>query len=268
MGQTQIPDDERLVGLAGDWHGATRWGIAVVKALNAAGVRTLFHLGDFGFWPGHTEFSYVQRLEVACAENNVTIYVTPGNHEDWDILKDLFEQGPGPRQITTHIFALPPGWRWTVRKRSFVSLGGAPSIDFEYRTAGEDWWPAEAVSDTDVDRVIAGGHADVMLAHDAPNNATLAVQKIVSVNPIGISPAARAYAAQGRAQMTRAFAAVQPKLYAHGHYHVYDEVSRAANRTTGTWQHHILSLEHELRPGNSAILDVDRLRTTLLKVRM
>ena len=266
MNVIPIPDDHDLVGLAGDWHGATRWAAAAIKSFGKAGVRTIFHLDDFAFWPGNSGLSYLRRVEAACKENNVEIFLTPGNHEDWNALTGLFVRGDGPQQITEHVYALPRGWRWSLRGREFVSLGGGPSIDYEFRTPGVDWWPSEAITDADIDHVIAGGPADVMLAHDSPNQGTRSVRRIIAENPLGFSAVARAYANVGRERMSRAFTAVRPRLFVHGHYHVYDEVIQRANNATGTWSHRVLSLEQETGHGNAAILDVSNLRSTLLRV--
>jgi hypothetical protein len=88
---------------------------------------------------------------------------------------------------------LPRGARFTVVGRSFVSLGGAPSIDFETRVPGGDWWPTEMITYEDVAHVVAGGTADVMLTHDAPDAPwqTPAVHAVCSGNPGGWPKMAR-----------------------------------------------------------------------------
>jgi hypothetical protein len=107
----------------------------------------------------------------ACADHGVDIWITPGNHEDWGRLTTMWaspENVGQPLQLTDHVRVLPRGCRFELGGRSFVSLGGAPSVDLDRRTVGKDWWAEEAITPEDVELVVEGGHADVMLAHDAP----------------------------------------------------------------------------------------------------
>lgn len=159
------------VALAGDWHGNTRWARARIAEVATNGVALILHLGDFGIWPGTSGRVYVDQLEEACAEHGVGIWVTPGNHEDWGSLTQLWarpEHSGRPLHVSKHIAILPRGHRFTLEGRSFVSLGGAPSVDLEYRERRKDWGAEEAIRPEDVAKVVQDGYADVMLAHDAP----------------------------------------------------------------------------------------------------
>ena len=84
----------------------------------------------------------------------------------------------------------------------------------------------EAIRPEDVAKVVEGGYADVMLAHDAP----LAPYEVPSVAAIrstrGVwSERATAYARVGAERMHQAFLGVHPRLFAHGRYHVSDETT-------------------------------------------
>lgn len=84
--------------------------------------------------------------------------------------------------------------------RSFASLGGAPSLDFQSRQQGKNWWPEEQMTPDDVERTIEGGSVDVLIAHDSPGTpwATPPVEEILKSNPMGWSDRALEYAAVGR----------------------------------------------------------------------
>lgn len=47
-----------------------------------------------------------------------------------------------PVSLSDHVTVLPRGHRWEIAGRSFVSLGGAPSVDYlqPFRHQGESWW--------------------------------------------------------------------------------------------------------------------------------
>lgn len=249
------------VALAGDWHGNTRWAAARIAEVAAYDVALILHLGDFGVWPGPSGRWYIEHLEDACAKYGVGIWVTPGNHEDWGRLARLWadpHHTGRPLHLSKHIAILPRGHRFELKGRSFVSLGGAPSVDLNFRSRGHDWWPQEAITDDDVERVIEGGHADVMLAHDAP----LAPYEVPHVARIraetGTWPDnALAYARVGAERMHQAFLGVRPLLFAHGHYHVSDETTvelPATGYPTKIW-----SLNCDGVDGNIRYLDLTTL---------
>lgn len=253
-----------VVALVGDWHGTTTWARRCIERISRSGVSMVYHLGDFGIWPGGAGRAFVEAVEAACRQHGVTIAVTPGNHEDYEQISRLpWAEHPivgrAPR-LSDHIAVLPRGHRWTMRagdvSRSFVSLGGAPSVDLEWRTPGVDWWPEEALTELDVELAIAGGRADVMLTHDAPEPATSKVAAIVAGNPAGWSAPALGYAARGRAMLTRAVDRIRPKLLVHGHFHVRDEAE--VTRADGS-RYRILALDDEWSEGNVALLDLTTL---------
>jgi hypothetical protein len=266
LSQTNIP--QSVVAFAGDWHGDSGWAEACVQSLAAAQVRVLFHVGDFGIWPGPAGKKYLTRVEKVCAASNMTILVTPGNHEDWGRLdqkrvRDIGD-GWGPVQhLSDHIKVLPRAHRFTMTTptgttRSFVSLGGAPSLDFERRVEGRSWFPTEAITEEDVERTIAGGFADIMIAHDSPD-APYAVRKVVDIlasNPFGFSDRALDYASVGRERMTRAYEGVAPSVFFHGHYHASD--SRVFADESGD-QRQVVGLNKQYQAGNMFRLDLDTL---------
>lgn len=252
-----------IVALAGDWHGDFSWANARLMSLGERGVRTVFHAGDFGVWPGSRGRKYVADLERVCARFGVTLYVTAGNHEDWP---RLLRHRPETRDdlgpvlwLTDHIAVFPrdpSGHRFVMAGRTFVSLGGAPSLDFEKRTRGQDWWPEEFIPRETVERVAADGYADVMLTHDAPDHPwqTPRVAHICAMNPLGWSQAALSNAAKGRQRLTTAFLGVQPRLLVHGHYHVADEA--VVDLPDRDHRCRIISLDCEGSAGNVVLLDL------------
>lgn len=255
-----------LVAFAGDWHGNLPWAISRIQELGSWGVQTILHVGDFGIWPGPSGKRYLMGVEAACAANEVEILVTPGNHEDWSRLdqKQSEDRGNGiggVQWLTDHIAALPRGHRWSMRspaghQRTFVSLGGAPSIDYEYRAPGKNWWPGEAISVEDVSRTVAGGHADIMVTHDAPGPpyAVMAVESILSSNPMGWSDRGLAYATRGRELVTEAYLGVCPEVLFHGHYHASGHAT--VDLPTGD-RGLVVSLDCEHTAGNIALFDLD-----------
>ncbi|MEP9384617.1 metallophosphoesterase [Nocardioides sp. KR10-350] len=253
------------IAFAGDWHGNQPF--ARERILNVAdrGVSTVLHVGDFGIWPGRTGKRFLMGVESSCARYGVHILVTPGNHEDhgrleqrWDNQRAQSDGAPlQPIALTEHITVLPRGYRWQIDGRSFVSLGGAPSVDKHLRSQGTDWWVEEQITEDDVERVAAGGYADVMVTHDSPDvpYAVPQVAQIIATNPQGWPDDSLRYAAVGRARMHQAFEAVAPRLFVHGHYHVRGEATVRvpdADHDTHVWA---LASDQE-RVGNLRYLDL------------
>lgn len=221
---------EFQIGVAGDWHGNTWWARSCLSALAKRGVTEVYHLGDFGIWPDLSGLTYRLDVEDALASHGMTMFVTPGNHEDYSQIEGWPAEDRGHdigavQWVTEHLALLPRGHRWIRHGWSFVSLGGAPSVDRWMRAEGQSWWAAEAITDDDVARTIAGGPADIMLAHDAPDAdlGTDGVAQVLEGNPMGWPDESLEYAAEGRQRMTAAFLGVKPRLFVHGHYHLRDE---------------------------------------------
>lgn len=256
-----------VIALAGDWHGDRTWATARLQSLGARGIGIVLHAGDFGIWPGGAGKQFLRSLDAVCARHGIALLVIPGNHEDWGRLTTLWanpkrrsdDGSELPLYLADHIVALPRGWRWELDGRSFVALGGAPSVDLHSRVAGRDWWPQEQLTGQDVDRTVAGGYADIMVTHDAPGPpwATPPVEEILSSNPMGWPDSALEYARVGREMITGAFLGVKPRLLVHGHYHCSGQASMrlpGADYDTRVW-----SLDMQGRGGNVRLLDLDTL---------
>jgi Icc-related predicted phosphoesterase len=241
------------IGLAGDWERDARWARGALAAFAGRGIEAVFHLGDFGIWPGGRGRQYLSEVDGTLRGHRQTLYLTPGNHDDYNQINELPALDDGLQWLTERIAVIPRGHRWTLGGRIWVSLGGAPSVDYPQRIEGETWWPEEAITDDDVQRVVDGGHADVMLCHDAPTPGTPAVERIIRTGG-GWSWTERGlrYAREGRARLTRAVDAVQPSLLVHGHYHVAD----AATVAVGDREREIVSLSANGQHGNLAVLDL------------
>lgn len=261
-----------LVGLVGDLEGELDAALRWLRVLGERGdVSVAYQLGDLRFGMGPDPEAYLAAIESVCAQHELELYCVNGNHENWAELDRLWSAPPwqgqdsvlSPIEVTDHVTLLPRGHRWHLGGRSFVALGGAPSINRHVLSEGIDWWPSEVLLDADIDAVIAGGHAEVMLTHDSPSSpyCTPAVDEILrrnaADNPMGWPDSSLAYAEEGLARMTRAVLAVRPLFLAHGHFHVASEgvvqLPRAASATT-IWS---LAARHD--EGTVRVLDLDTL---------
>jgi hypothetical protein len=250
-----LPGETR-VAIAGDWHGNIRWVGRAIPALrrHAPDVRTILHAGDFGIWPGSMGKSFLGAVDRRCAESGIErILVTPGNHEDWLDITARFEVEPGePVRFSESVWVMPRGFRFELAGKTFASFGGAASIDYEWRDEGTNWWREEMPSDEDVAAIIEGGPADVLITHETINGGTAATEQVTSTNPHGWSPDALTYSWLSRRRVTRVWEALSPRVLAHGHMHVRDEIDLPDGRR-------VYSLGADEREGNLALLDLETL---------
>lgn len=202
---------------------------------------------------------YVWEVEQHLATLNKTLYVVLGNHENyWDLdavyeyrgffsdehrryispLTDLHSQGPyctgqpttapGMRlddegfltsRIFPHIKIVPRAHVWEWDGVTYGSLGGATSIDVEYRRRGWSWWEQEAPTEEELGYLlsVAGGkNIDVLFTHDGPLEATNSLYGHGHALPERIVW----YAHASGELVQRAVEALHPKLVVCGHHHV------------------------------------------------
>lgn len=245
------------IGLVGDLHGNVNWAQGILQRLASLGIKHVFQVGDFGIWPGLEGADYLRRVTSTVRRLGLCLWIIPGNHEDYSQITDPDDpEGGLERQILAEgdgweVALLPRGYAWELGGRTFVALGGAPSIDFEMRKEGRSWWPEEMIRPSDIERLHRSAGADIMLCHDAPDGGTLQVQRIIDT-PASQSMWSKeglSYAAKGRMLMNHAYNVVKPKMFVHGHYHVPD--MREGEDTT--W----ISLGPDGQRFNTAILDLE-----------
>ena len=255
------------VGLIGDIHGRIDVLIRQINDLVAAdggepGL-VIFQLGDLALhWSDAEEVEQrrIARLAEALVLAGATLLVIPGNHESWTKLGRIPASAEDGIQWVTEskrFGYLPAGWRANCGTRTIAVLGGASSPDFDRRTENVDWWPAEKITDSDVDALAAGGFCDILLTHDAPITAALTA---ATAGSEGFSPEGIAYARAGQQQLHLAFSSVAAPLVVSGHWHRAIDATETHTDLNGkpfTSRNVILDMEGA--PRSAALLDLPTL---------
>lgn len=221
-----------VVAIIGDWHGNVQWALAVLDDMAARKIPLGIHLGDFGIWPGPQGKRYLDVVERRCARLGITLWVVPGNHEDYKQISSGKTDLLGRRVFRPHILGLPRGYRWPWHGRTWLALGGAVSVDRVERIPGRSWWPEEEITEGEADKVIADGLADVMVTHDVPAGV---------VHAFGPQPARWqgdiVRTERHRMRLQRVVDGVQPSYLMHGHLHRpyerWTEMEHGSVRVTG-----------------------------------
>lgn len=254
--------------LAGDWHGNFPQGEKVIRFAHEQGIDTIVQLGDFGIWSN--DKPYLNRMQALLKEWNITLYFIDGNHEDFTRLNAKKQLDDGTRYVRDNIFHLPRGLRWEWSGLSFVALGGAASIDREFRRTGTSWWSEEYLTEEDILTAQSGGAVDIMFTHDSPASAP----NSITDDPIGQAGAIKYYGAhminycnRHRKLLQQVTDVIVPRLIFHGHYHMFMEGVFVHNDDDNTVAH-VMGLDQGTgKLGKSTfILDFEEAKAHIAKL--
>jgi hypothetical protein len=221
--------EPRHVLVAGDWHGDTGWAIGVVEMLPRflpeEKDRLILQLGDFGISGRPSGQSYLHQLNKQLEKADADVVFIDGNHEDHPLLRTA-KKADGPliptgatklRRVRSRIWWAPRGFRWRWHGHEWVAVGGAVSVDRALREPGVSWFAEEELTEAEIEAIIDAGPADVVISHDRPAQAPLALPPWP--DEWDLADLARSEAHRDRIQ--RVVDGIQPRLQMHGHYHVY-----------------------------------------------
>jgi hypothetical protein len=220
-------------------------------------------LGDFGYWPHQSEgMRFLSKTEKLLAARGTVAVFIDGNHENFDLLWAVGHEVTceGFVRLSDHLFYAPRGLRWWWRDVGFLALGGAHSIDKEWRLGLERrrrkpaqrqrwfWWPQETLTDAEVARASSNkGRVDVLLSHDCPEGVDLS-------GPCLPEHLAAPEITENRLRVKRVVDAVAPAAIFHGHYHFFHERPYHGDRGRAT---PCTGLGMEAGPKSWRVLDLD-----------
>ena len=215
------------VMMAGDWHGDARHAEYCFLQAKENNVDVILQLGDFGYWE-HTDdgITFLDALSIAAQMFKIPVYWIDGNHENHVLLRDKYTDltADGFAEIRPDVYYIPRGTVWTWDGVRFLGLGGAFSIDRNFRRVGTSFWFEETITNEEVALASKNGQpsVDVMVAHDVPTGVDINMHFMIQQNR-RLKPSTES---DINRDAVRAVALeVKPKLLFHGHYHLrYKEV--------------------------------------------
>lgn len=206
--------------LLGDTHGNTAFAQRAVEIARALNCTRILQLGDFGYWEhlGPNGVSFLRKLNKTCEQQEVDFFWIDGNHENHPLLWERYKpenevEGKTFWPIRSRIFYIPRGTYWEWEGTTFLGMGGAVSIDREYRTPGESWWPEEQITQDDLDKIKDIKGVDILVTHDAPFN-PLPPHFAYKMDP---------ESDRHRQIMRKVLNHVKPEINFHGHYHHFHD---------------------------------------------
>lgn len=243
--------------VAGDIHGNTRAGLQLIGHAIAHKAEIIVQCGDFGLWPGFDGMDYLDTLNANLREHNRNLIFVDGNHEDHDQLEWIDKHNPrsksGHVYLRSNILHAPRGSYWKWGNKYFMAVGGAVSIDKQWRTPGKSWWAGEQLTDDQAYGIVkkmndrrTNGRPDVdyLFTHDCsdktPFHGRLKPDLDSKIH---------------RQRMDAVIEAVRPTIHFHGHMHTkYDWQNPISN---GTHWVQTYGLECDGMYDNWGILDTD-----------
>ncbi len=228
------------LSLVGDAHSDTAWMLNVIEVASAASCDAIMQLGDFGVWPGVTGVKFLRKVNSALVKHGLDLFFLDGNHDDFpQIYKHKLYTSAGFRPMRSNILHVPRGLVWQWDNTKYMGLGGAVSIDRQWRTPGQTWWPEEQISPAEEAYATeqAQQPIDVLFTHDSPVNVPMA----------GLKTDIESY--MHRLRVTDIAKLVDPQWWFHGHMHSYMKYYYAnAN---------VMGLACNTMPNSSVVIDAN-----------
>jgi len=155
------------IAIAGDWHGDTMTATQNIYRASNLGVRVIFQLGDFGLMPGIRTKKYLNDINDVAKNAGIVIYWLDGNHEDFNrIEKKRSNIKEAITYYRKNIAHMARGTRWSISGIDFCAVGGAVSLDKNYRTENLSWWRQEELTYNQINDIAQYGKTDILLSHD------------------------------------------------------------------------------------------------------
>lgn len=203
--------------ILGDTHGSTQEAIFAVDNAAKLDIAVIMQCGDFGLWPGKGGMDYLDQLNAALLDKDIILVWVDGNHEDFDQLERYCATNPknqwGQVFIRSNILYSPRGCKWKMEGKHFMTVGGAVSVDKEYRKPGVSWWWQEQLTDDQLELIVkrhedSPGPVDYLFTHDCPSNAPFRGRWKDDMDSV-----------IHRQRMDKLGQAIQPRFWWHGHMH-------------------------------------------------
>ncbi|MFZ6990406.1 metallophosphoesterase [Curtobacterium sp. RRHDQ66] len=229
---------EHTIAIAGDWESHRdhiETSLDVIQQ-TAPDTRTILHLGDLRFTEplagSSAQLKFGSRflpwLDKQLHERSIErLLLTPGNHEWWEQLHQEFSRHPNrPYRVCRKIWILPRGFEFTIADTTFLSFGGAASLD---QGPGSSRWSAHEVASAEEAAAVRPiQHINVLLLHEAVNAGIAQIDAIINGGTRWPSERLRA-SEESRELVTALRARLRPDLTFHGHMHVAGSHTSAAD---------------------------------------
>ena len=240
-----------IIGFIGDVHGDWKIYTSLVQTARDAGAEATIQVGDYGVGFGRvaadesrwgnnesvfTDSQFVQRFGPYTGE----ALSGSGAFMDHRFIRGNHDN---PNACRKNKLWIPDGTEWN----GVYCVGGASSIDRQFRTEGIDWWPDEELSYDELQRIIddyVEKKPRIVVSHDCPESIARASYPFYT----NISDGGRT-----RQALQAMFDAHQPDVWLYGHWHVPNKLRRMQTLFLGLDIYQLVLYNTETRDLFSAI---------------
>lgn len=209
--------------VCGDTHGNTEHVVTLLEVAKSKGCDRIFQVGDFGAWEHMDDgIRFFDDVNWHAEARGIPVYWLDGNHDKTSLVLEKYGDDRDDEGFLTcrqFIKYAPRGHVWVWHGKTFMALGGAYSVDKDYRLAieqhenspiGTQWFPEEEMTDEELNGYLADAprHVDVLLTHDKPRSSDPGWHR---------KDLLECWPNQDRIE--KAVQQLQPNLLIHGHLH-------------------------------------------------
>jgi Icc-related predicted phosphoesterase len=173
--------------VTGDVHG--EWN-KLNDLINKKKPDIILQCGDFGIFPKFHDTSVLVNdysrsnkkwmFYDAVKPSDTKVYTCGGNHDDWTYIQSL--DNP---EIYKNVFIMDRGKLLTLPDgRTVMFVGGATSIDKQYRIAYHDYWPEENINYRELFNILdnINQKIDIVISHTIPKEFLPQIEKKIYVD--------------------------------------------------------------------------------------
>jgi predicted phosphodiesterase len=159
--------------------------------------------GDFGYWPNVKWCEPLTNIKLQGAEK---LLFCDGNHENhWALKKRTTDE------LAPNIIYMPRGSTYKLEDgRTIMFMGGAHSIDKQWRKLGYDWFPEETINQSDFQN-LPDTKVDIFITHTCPVELLDDMLKFDD----------RKHTDPSNHALSELWKIYKPKLWFFGHWHKY-----------------------------------------------
>lgn len=248
MNKTLNIQDEQ-VAIVGDWHSNKLYAIKNLRCMIGK-VKTIFHVGDFNISQTAQGMDFLETIDEILWKNEIFLYITLGNHDDYDYVDTLEFDEYGCKILSRNIRIFPRPYLFTLGKESVVSFGGSSTANLRFAIEGKNWWKAEEITHADILKVEQLPVADIVLSHEAPANIKYLDMHFEQMEEFSDSLNLERIN-ESREKISIIMNHLQPNKLFHGHHHVkYIENKSFLNDENYSYNVKVYGLNRETHAGN------------------
>jgi len=246
-----------MIMVLGDTHGNIDAASGAVFRAQAKDIKTIVQVGDFGYWEHYDHGAFLDQLSSACKRAGVNFFWIDGNHDNHPMLWKKYTEKTkdGFIKVREHLFYIPRGHVWEWDGLKMMGVGGAYSIDKDWRIqkqGGHDteqlWWSTEMLTEEEIEFAKSRGKVDILFTHDCPTSFE---------NHAPWMHKSDFNSSWHRRQMNEIGTTAQPAYWFHGHMHHF---VRYDHRTGGDSYAKVIGLACDGMKNNYVLFDTETLK--------